>query len=145
MLKAGSPSIQKGGCLKADNSVAKPSHRVARGVTMHIGSWKGRVDFTVAPMDDFKMALGMDFLQMVKVVPLPFLRSMAILEEEKPCMVPTVTEGTPKTPMLSTMQVKKGLKRKEVAYLATLKEEGMIGRKNPCLRKSRESLKSSRT
>ena len=49
---------------------------------------------------------------------------MAILEEEKPCMVPTVTEGTPKTPMLSAMQVKKGLKRKEVAYLATLKEEG---------------------
>ena len=48
---------------------------------------------------------------------------MAILEEEKPCMVPTVTEGTPKTPMLSAMQVKKGLKRKEVAYLATLKEE----------------------
>ncbi|RVX00820.1 Retrovirus-related Pol polyprotein from transposon 412 [Vitis vinifera] len=44
-------------------------------------------------MDDFKMVLGMDFLQKVKAVPLPFLRSMAILEEEKPCMVPTVTEG----------------------------------------------------
>ncbi|RVW39343.1 hypothetical protein CK203_102536 [Vitis vinifera] len=70
-------------------------------VTMHIGSWEGRVDFTVAPMDDFKMVLGMDFLQKVKAVPLPFLRSMAILEEEKPCMVPTVTEGTLKTPMLS--------------------------------------------
>ncbi|RVW20135.1 hypothetical protein CK203_114225 [Vitis vinifera] len=41
-----------------------------------------------------------------------FLRSMAILEEEKPCMVPTVTEGMLKTPMLSAMQVKKGLKGK---------------------------------
>ncbi|RVW43719.1 Retrovirus-related Pol polyprotein from transposon 412 [Vitis vinifera] len=77
----------KGGWLKAVNSAAKPSHEVVRGVTMHIGSWKGRVDFTVALMDDFKMVLGMDFLQKVKVVPLPFLRSMAILEEEKPCMV----------------------------------------------------------
>ncbi|RVW51386.1 Retrovirus-related Pol polyprotein from transposon 297 [Vitis vinifera] len=48
---------------------------------------------------------------------------MAILEEEKPCMVPTVTKGTPKTLMLSAMQVKKGLKKKEVTYLATLKEE----------------------
>ncbi|KAL6312910.1 hypothetical protein AAG906_016058 [Vitis piasezkii] len=57
-------------------------------VIMHIGSWEGRVDFTVAPMDDFKM-------------------------EEKPCMVPTVTEGTLKTPMLSAMQVKKGLKREK--------------------------------
>ncbi|RVW76807.1 Transposon Ty3-I Gag-Pol polyprotein [Vitis vinifera] len=103
---------------------------------MHIGSWEGRVDFTVAPMDDFKMVLGMDFLQKVKAVPLPFLRSMAILEEEKPCMVPTVTEGTLKTPMLSAMQVKKGLKREEVTYLATLKEERMMGRENPCLRKS---------
>ena len=80
--------------------------------------------FIVAPMDDFKMVLGMDFLQKVKVVPLPFLRSMAILEEEKLCMVvPTITESTPKTPMLSVMQVKKGLKRKKVTYLATLKEE----------------------
>ena len=75
-------------------------------------------------MNDFKMVLGMDFLQKVKVVPLPFLRSMAILEEEKLCMVvPTITESTPKTPMLSVMQVKKGLKRKKVTYLATLKEE----------------------
>ncbi|RVX18884.1 hypothetical protein CK203_006867 [Vitis vinifera] len=122
---------KEGGWLKAVNSAAKPSHGVARGVTMHIGSWEGRVDFTVAPMDDFKMVLGMDFLQKVKAVPLPFLRSMAILEEEKPCMVPTVTEGTLKTPMLSAMQVKKGLKREEVTYLATLKEEKDDGSGEP--------------
>ncbi|RVW62200.1 hypothetical protein CK203_064416 [Vitis vinifera] len=52
-----------------------------------------KVDFTVAPMDDFKMVLGMDFLQKVKAMPLPFLRSMTILKEKKPCMVPMVTEG----------------------------------------------------
>ncbi|RVW28778.1 Transposon Ty3-G Gag-Pol polyprotein [Vitis vinifera] len=77
----------------------------------------------VSSIDDFKMVLVMDFLRKVKVVPLPFLRLMAILKEEKSCMVPTVTEGSHKTPMLSAMQVKKGLKRKEVIYLATLKEE----------------------
>ncbi|RVW27175.1 Retrovirus-related Pol polyprotein from transposon 17.6 [Vitis vinifera] len=66
-----------------------------------------------------------------QAVPLPFLRSMAILEEEKPCMVPTVTEGTLKTPMLSAMQVKKGLKREEVTYLATLKEEKDDGSGEP--------------
>ncbi|KAL6349714.1 hypothetical protein AAG906_041121 [Vitis piasezkii] len=104
---------KEGGWLKAVNSTAKPSHGIAPKVAMHICSWEGRVDFTVAPMDNFKMVLGMDFLQKVKVVRLPFLRLMAILEEEKPCMVPMVTEGSPKTPMLSTMQVKKGLKKKE--------------------------------
>ena len=86
---------------------------------------------TVAPMDDFKMVLGMDFLQKVKVVLLPFLCSMAILEEEKPCMVLTVIEGMPKTLMLLAMQVKKGLKKKEVTYLATLKEERDDGSKGP--------------
>ena len=53
---------KEGGWLNAVNSVAKPSHGVARGVAMHIGSWKGMVDFIVALMDDFKMVLGMDFL-----------------------------------------------------------------------------------
>ena len=50
------------GWLKAINSVAKPSHEVAGRVTMYIGSWEGRVDFIMAPIDDFKMVLGMDFL-----------------------------------------------------------------------------------
>ncbi|RVW42674.1 RNA-directed DNA polymerase-like [Vitis vinifera] len=126
---------KEGEWLKAVNSATKPSHGVARGVTMHIGSWEGRVDFTVVPMDDFKMVLGMDFLQKVKVVPLPFLPSMAILEEEKSCMVTTVIEGTLKTPMLSAMQVKKGLKRKEVTYLAALKEERDDGSGEPMPKK----------
>ena len=56
-------------------------------------------------------------------MPLHFLRLMVILEDEKSCMVLTVTEGSPKTPMISVMQVKKGSKRKEVTYLTTLKEE----------------------
>ncbi|RVX07598.1 Retrovirus-related Pol polyprotein from transposon 17.6 [Vitis vinifera] len=74
-----------------------------------------------------------------------FPTSMAILEEEKSCMVPTVTEGTLKIPMLSAMQVKKGLKREEVTYLPPLRKKGMMGRENPCLKKSRGSLMSSRT
>ena len=70
---------------------------------------------------------------------------MAIVEEENPYMVPTVTEDSPKTPMLLAMQIKKGLKRKEVTYLAILKEENDDGLKSPCLRKSRGFLMSSRT
>ncbi|RVW64250.1 Retrovirus-related Pol polyprotein from transposon 17.6 [Vitis vinifera] len=90
----------------------KPSHGVARGVTMHIGSWEGRVDFTVAPMDDFKMVLGMDFLQKVKAVPLPFLRSMAILEEESHAWSLRSLKVR-QDPYVIAMQVKKGLKREE--------------------------------
>ena len=56
-------------------------------------------------------------------MPVPFLRSMAILEEDALCMVPTVTEGKAETPMLSAMQLEMGLKKNEVTYLATLKED----------------------
>ena len=48
---------------------------------------------------------------------------MAILEEEAPCIVPTITENKAKTPMLSAMQLEKGLKKNEVTYLAALKED----------------------
>ena len=114
---------KEAGWLKAVNSAAKPSQGVARGVTMKIGPWEGKVNFTVAPMDDFKIVIGMVFLRQVKFVPIPFLCSMAILEEEAPCMVPTVTECKAKTPMLSAIKLKKGLKNNEVTYLAALKED----------------------
>ena len=105
---------KEAGWLKAVNSAGKPSQGVARGVTMKIGPWEGKVDFTVAPMDDFKVVIGMDFLRQVKAVPIPFLRSVAILEEEAPCMVPTITESKAKAAMLSAMQLEKGLKKNEV-------------------------------
>ncbi|KAL6324396.1 hypothetical protein AAG906_013000 [Vitis piasezkii] len=70
---------------------------------------------------------------------------MAILEEEKSCTVPMIIEGSPKTPMLSTLQLKECLKRKYVPYLATVKENKDDGLKSPYLRKSGESLMSSRT
>lgn len=92
-------------------------------MTIHISTWEGKVDFTVTPIGDFKVVLGMDFLRNVKVMPWPFLCSMAILEEKTSCVVPTVTENTPKAPLLSVMQVKKGLKKRELTYLATLKED----------------------
>ncbi|RVW14268.1 hypothetical protein CK203_095362 [Vitis vinifera] len=120
------------GCIKGNQFSCKAITRSSsRGGLCTSTHGKEGSTSTVAPMDEFKMVLGMDFLQKVKVVPIPFVLSMAILEEEKPCMVPTATKGTPKTPMLSTMQVKKGLKRKEVTYLATLKEERDNGSGEP--------------
>ena len=114
---------KEAGWLKAVNSTVKPSQEVARGVTMKIGPWEGKIDFTVAPMDDFKIVIGIDFLRQVRAVPIPFLRSMAILEEEAPCIVPTFTKNKVKTPMLSSMQLEKELKKNEVTYLAALKED----------------------
>lgn len=90
------------------NSAAKPMEGVARGVRLRIGTWEGTVDFSVVPMDDFQVVLGMSFFDKVKAVPIPFLRSMALLEEKAPCMVPTTTKDG--MPTLSAMQVEKGVK-----------------------------------
>lgn len=75
------------GWLKVINFAAKRSNGIACGVIMKIGTQEGKVNLTVAPMDDLKMVLGMDFLHRVKAVPLSFLCSIVILEEMTPCMV----------------------------------------------------------
>ncbi|GFZ17469.1 hypothetical protein Acr_26g0007390 [Actinidia rufa] len=50
------------GWLKAVNSEARPIYGVARDVWLHIGNWSGKVDFSVVPMDDYPIVLGMEFL-----------------------------------------------------------------------------------
>ncbi|GMP43785.1 hypothetical protein CsSME_00013016 [Camellia sinensis var. sinensis] len=44
---------KESGWLKAVNSEAKPLHGVACGIDINLGRWKGKIDLTVAPMDDF--------------------------------------------------------------------------------------------
>ncbi|KAH7843139.1 hypothetical protein Vadar_013087 [Vaccinium darrowii] len=128
--RLGLKPTKEAGWLKAVNSEAKPLLGVARGVDIRIGSWDGKIDLTVAPMDDFQVVVGMDFLSKVKAVPLPYLRSMAILEEKTPCMVKAMSNSGFKTPLLSAMQVKKGFKKGEATYLAALanpKEDATLG------------------
>ncbi|GFZ06587.1 hypothetical protein Acr_18g0007570 [Actinidia rufa] len=64
------------GWLKAVNSEARPIYGVARDVWLHIGNWSGKVDFSVVPMDDYPIVLGMEFLDGVRAFPLPFAETM---------------------------------------------------------------------
>ncbi|XP_043700305.1 uncharacterized protein LOC122651025 [Telopea speciosissima] len=121
--KLGLKVSKEGGWLKAVNSQARPIECVARGVEMSIGTWKGTVNLSVVPMDDFQVVLGMEFLRRVKAIPMPFISTVCIMEEGAPCMVPTV-QGTKEGPkLLSAMQLEKGVKKGEDTYLATLLEE----------------------
>ncbi|XP_042951365.1 uncharacterized protein LOC122286598 [Carya illinoinensis] len=115
-------SLEKGqGWLKAVNSDAKPLDGVARGVELQLGTWRGKLDFSVAPMDDFNIVLGMEFLRQFNVVSLPHYNSVCILEGG-PCMVPTMSKPNT-TQLLSAIQFKKGCKKGEISYLATLVED----------------------
>jgi len=50
------------GYVKGVNAKSLPIHGVARGADIRIGPWKGKIDITIAPLDDRKFYLRMDFL-----------------------------------------------------------------------------------
>ncbi|XP_012832304.1 PREDICTED: uncharacterized protein LOC105953208 [Erythranthe guttata] len=118
---------RRDGWLKAANAKAQPLNGVARDAELHLATWKGQVDFSVAPMDDFKVVLGMDFFRKVMAIPMPCFNSLCILEKGTPCMVPaingTTKEENTQPRQLSAMQVAKGVRRGEPTFLAALKEE----------------------
>lgn len=90
------------GWLKTFNAQAKPISRVAHGQELQLNTWHDKVDFSVAPMDDFNIVLGIDFLKQFNVVPLPRLNMVMILEEA-PCIVPAVTPAKETSPKLGAM------------------------------------------
>ncbi|GFS29830.1 hypothetical protein Acr_00g0008700 [Actinidia rufa] len=82
---------------------------------------KRLVDFSVVPMDDYPIVLGMEFLDGVWAFPIPFAETMCIMGEGNACMVPLVREASLKAKTLFAMQLSKGLKKNEPTILATLK------------------------
>lgn len=101
--------------MKAVNSAAKPIDEVSCKVPSQVGEWKGHLNFTVAPLDDFSLVLGMNFKQAAK---------LWLLIGDDPCLVKAynATEASKRGghPMLSAMQLEKRLKRNEPTFLATL-------------------------
>ncbi|CAM8908568.1 unnamed protein product [Rhodiola kirilowii] len=73
-------------------------------------------------MDDFKVVLGLEFHDQVKVFSVPLNNTMCILDGHKACIVPTMGSSPNNTKALSAIQFKKGIRRDEESYLAILKE-----------------------
>ena len=71
-------------------------------------------------MDNFKLVLGMEFFRKMNAFPMPYYDSTCVFEKWITCMV--LTSSSINATHLSAMQVKKGFKRGEATYLATLKE-----------------------
>ncbi|XP_021616670.1 uncharacterized protein LOC110617986 [Manihot esculenta] len=107
--------------LKAVNSQPTPTHGVAHNVPVRIGEWTGTLDFSIVTMDDYSCVLGMDFMDRVKAVTIPFTNSMCILEGDNTCTV-SLVRGKVGTSTLFALQLSKGLRRSEPTYLVALKE-----------------------
>nr|GFC21976.1 hypothetical protein [Tanacetum cinerariifolium] len=75
------------GTIKAVNFLAKAIHGVAKDVWAKIGEYEGMIDLSMVLMDDFKMVIGLEFLDKVRAFPTPFANSLCILDGGKTCMV----------------------------------------------------------
>ena len=56
-------------------------------------------------MDDYKVILGMEFLDKVKAIPISFANTLLIVDEDKTCMVPMDRATKQTTRVLSAIQL----------------------------------------
>ncbi|KAF2321859.1 hypothetical protein GH714_003191 [Hevea brasiliensis] len=109
------------GWLKAVNSAPIPAHGVANNVAVKIGEWTGSINFSIVAMDDYACVLGMDFMDKVRAIPIPFANSLCIVENGSTSMVPLKRKvgGS----ILSAMQLAKGVKKCDPTFLVALSAE----------------------
>ena len=111
--------------IKEVNSKAQRIQGIAKDVLLQVGEWKGKINLLCVPLDDFNLILGIDFFLKSKAALIPHLGGLMILEGKQPCFVPAVkgkAEKHDKAEKVSTLQLKKGLKRGQETYLAALVE-----------------------
>ena len=69
------------GFVKGLNARSLPIECITRGALIQIGQWRGKADITVAPLDDKKFYLGINFLNMAKAFLVPYTNTMCIMEK----------------------------------------------------------------
>ncbi|GAV64353.1 gag-asp_proteas domain-containing protein, partial [Cephalotus follicularis] len=72
--------------IKAVNSQAQAVAGMTHGVQIYIGDWVGKIDFMVVPLDDFDLILGNDFFISKKVIMMPHLCGLFIMNEKFPVL-----------------------------------------------------------
>ncbi|XP_015165225.1 uncharacterized protein [Solanum tuberosum] len=107
--------------LRTVNAPPTSVNGVAHGVSITLGEWQGKTNFTVAPVDLFDIILGQEFFQQCHAVIDPYLQRLLVMEQGRSCMVPMVkvpkTEGQVR---LTAMQLERRPKKKEPAFKATI-------------------------
>lgn len=82
------PYKKEKGYVKGINAKSLPIYGVAWGIDIQIGPWRGKVDITVASLDDQKFYLGMDFLDMVKAFLVPYANTLFIMDNGQAYAIP---------------------------------------------------------
>ncbi|TXG63962.1 hypothetical protein EZV62_010956 [Acer yangbiense] len=96
---------QAGGAIKAANSSIKPIDGIEKDATVHLGPWSGKLDFSIVPLDDYQVVLGMAFFDQANTFPLPAASSLSILNGGKAHTNSTERMPKPECRMLSAIQL----------------------------------------
>ncbi|KAH0708953.1 hypothetical protein KY284_010380 [Solanum tuberosum] len=67
--------------LKTVNALPTPMCRVAHELSITLGEWQGKTNFTVAPLDLFDTILGQEFFQQCGAVNDPYLQQLLVMEQ----------------------------------------------------------------
>ncbi|KAF2285582.1 hypothetical protein GH714_005632 [Hevea brasiliensis] len=110
------------GWLKAINSKPTPTHGVTNKVAVKLGEWTGLIDFSIVSMNDYACVLGMNFMDRVRAIPIPFVNSLCIVEDVGAFTIPLKRRKVGSS-TLSALQLAKGVKRVEPTYLVALQAE----------------------
>ena len=101
--RLGLNTTQYGGTIKAVNLHTKPFAGTTQGVHVKLETWNRKLDFSIVPMDDFAMIVGMEFFDKIHVFPLLATNYLSIFDGSKACVV-LVERAQPKKKTLSVMQ-----------------------------------------
>ncbi|OMO94934.1 hypothetical protein COLO4_16141 [Corchorus olitorius] len=114
--------VDKGqGWIKTVNSKKTPTMGVAQGVELKLGAWSSKDNIEVIPLDDYDFVIGIDFLDRINALLVPFADCIYILDPRCKCIVPMRWETGQATKTLSAIQLAKGMKKDDETFLAALK------------------------
>ncbi|KAG6472969.1 hypothetical protein ZIOFF_070449 [Zingiber officinale] len=76
--------------IKSVNANAQAVVDMIYNVLLTVGTWVGKANMMVIPLEDFQIIPGMDFLQKMKTVLMPHLDGVMVMQESNPCFIPIV-------------------------------------------------------
>ncbi|KAK5785550.1 hypothetical protein PVK06_040146 [Gossypium arboreum] len=110
------------GRIKTVNSESIPITGVAKGVELKLGEWTGKATIKVIPLDDYNFVVGLSLLDRLNVDIHPSENYMTISDANQRYMVRMKRKGSMEGKTLSAIQFAKGVRRNEVSYLSTLRD-----------------------
>ncbi|KAF5806142.1 putative transcription factor interactor and regulator CCHC(Zn) family [Helianthus annuus] len=110
------------GWIKAADGEPILIEGIAWGVKAKIGEWAGKLHFSIVPIDNYDIILGLDFFEKENVFPAPFLNTLYILKGDKVYATPLESNTRNRGKTLSAIQLMKtreafGHRNEDVANL----------------------------